>query len=91
MRILHEVKGYIRERELVSAREIADHFDTGVGTVRQWMVWLIQQGQIQQIEGGVCTSGTCGGCAAAGEGATLYRWLPRRFQPLNVTVRVTAP
>ena len=89
MRILHEVKGYIRDRELVSAQEIADHFDTDVDTVRQWLTWLMRQGQIQQIEGGACTLGTCGGCAATGPGATLYRWLPRRFRPINVHVTVS--
>ncbi len=84
--MLREVKAYLRQREQVSARQIADRFDVDVETVEAWMAHLIRQGQVQKIEAPTCSTSGCGNCAATGPGAVLYRWLPCRYRPLRVPV-----
>lgn len=87
--MLRDVKAYIQRHEQVSAQMIADHFDTDLETVFAWMDHLIRQGQVQRIDAPTCTTGGChdGGCAATGLGATLYRWLPKAYRPLNIAVK----
>ena len=84
--MLSRVKHYIREREQVSAEDIALHFDVSVDTVFAWMDFLLAQGVIQRIDAPTCSTAACGGCPAGGAGQVHYRWLGRKTRPFPVKV-----
>ncbi len=85
--MLREIKAYLQTHGQASAQMLADRFDVELETVFTWMDYLIQQGQIQKIDAPSCTD-SCGtqGCAATTPSATLYRWLPRAYRPLNISI-----
>ncbi len=82
--MLRDIKAYIRTHQQVSAQQVADHFDVDLETVFFWMDFLIREGHVQKLDAPLCTLGDCGGCAASGKGAVLYRWLPRPYRPLDI-------
>ena len=84
--MLTQVKRYIREREQVSAEDIALHFDVELDTVFAWMAHLLAQGMIQCIDPPSCSTASCGGCAAGGAGQVTYRWLGRKVRPFPLRV-----
>ncbi|SIO08477.1 FeoC like transcriptional regulator [Sulfurivirga caldicuralii] len=84
--MLAQVKHYIREREQVSADDIALHFDVDLETVFGWMDYLLANGMIQRIDPPSCSTAACGGCAASGPGQVHYRWLGRRVRPFPLNV-----
>lgn len=82
--MLRNIKTYIRQHQLVSAQQLADHFDVELDTVFFWMDFLIDNGHVQQLDAPACSVGNCGGCTARAEGSVLYRWLPRPYRPLAI-------
>ncbi len=89
--MLTQVKRYIREREQVSADDIALHFDVELDTVFAWMDFLLAQGMIQRIDAPTCSTAECGGCPASGPGQVHYRWLGRRVRPFPLKVEGSPP
>ncbi|MDY0329903.1 MAG: FeoC-like transcriptional regulator [Thiomonas sp.] len=78
MNPLFAVRDCLRDRQLASAAEIAACVQVSTPIAEDMLAHWVQRGLIERIDaqGGVCSSGSCGGCGLCGarKTAALYQW-----------------
>ncbi len=82
--MLLDIKAYMQQRQHVSLRDLALHFDADPEAIRGMLDKWIEKGRVRK-----CSTAACGGCASncsTRQQEEAYEWveLPQRFIQINV-------
>lgn len=73
--ILQDIKQYVKERQQVTLKDVALHFDKEPETIEAMLAFWVKKGRIQIKPQQVKCGGSCS-CSAT-EGQDVYLWNPR--------------